>query len=662
MTYTNIESNLNIVIHEGGLNTIYDEYKNKFVLFNNLLSSIIEFNYNSEDDSVLKDKENQINSSNSLDMNQVMRSFSDQYKNINSIIFNPQELREFYLKFNTHINEIFANRERKSKTDLFINLNNFESAGNDVLSKYEGRNIVLLHYDLISLLTDYIVLKNLNLEDKFMFIYNNKTDIQSDFMQLLFKAPKNFILYSRNLETLFEFKNYGVWSVYLTNYVYSSEHKIKNIESNGIQSSKTNYTLSNLEYMNSITEFNKDFIRSKGRFFDFAHISFNCSFNYLRFIEQINLKNQDLKANSVKLYEEINQTNPIRVFILAKSLFKFREFQRSIEYYVCDESIIYNFYCGFEQIEELHLNGEFDIIFFKITRPGEVEFCANLIKTTLEIIKRNPRIYLANPVDNLDIFNDRGKMVICLNQITEKSRNLTEEFNTGLIVPESILINLQLINSKEKFRNFLQENKLSLPLILKIDGPKTNIPDHNMCTIIADIGIDNFLDYIIKLAAGIEDKVNILIQSFFNHGGKVIKSYYINKTAYHYVRTSLPDMLEEYTSTIKEFENGYFCFTTPDLVSKNFEELMKKFHVDSEIDKKIDCNFLKSVCDVFEKETQKTLFGLDFLYNSRENIYSLIDCNYFPGYKELKSSFGNIIKEHLLKYYRDHINKLDGKK
>lgn len=650
MANTIIESNLDIVIHDGGLNSIYDEFKNKFMLYDDLLSSIIEFNYNSEENS------NQEKNLNTLKINEVIKSFSNLNKNTNSIIFNNQELNELCAKFNCHLNYCFANSERKSKTELLINSKNFESAEIELISRYDGKNIILLHDNLVSLLADYIVLKNLNLDENFIFVYNNKHENQTEFMNLILKSPKNCIFYSRYLEILFEYKCYGVWTVYLTSYIFTTEHKIKKNKNNENHTSQSDRVFDNLEYINSINESNKNFMRKKGRFFDFAHISFNCSFNYLKLIHEVNQQNTDSKADLVKLQERINESNPIKVLILAKALFKFREFQRSLEYYVSDERIIYNFYCGFDQLEEFHLNGEFEIIFFKITRTPEIEYFSELSKTALVITKRNPKIYLANPADNLEYFNDRGEMVKWLNHIAGKTSDLTAEFKTELIIPDSKLVNLKLINSKENFRKFLQENNLNLPLILKIDG---SFLDHYMCSIVADKGIDNFIEYFNNNTAnGFEDKINILIQSFFNHGGKVIKSYFINKTAYTYIRPSLPDMLEEYCSTIKEFENGYFCFCTPDLVSKKFEEFTKKFHIDNEIDKKIDYNFLQKICSVFEKESEKTLFGLDFLYNSEKNVYSLIDCNYFPGYKEFKGGLGKIIKEHLLNYYQDHIKKL----
>jgi len=94
------------------------------------------------------------------------------------------------------------------------------------------------------------------------------------------------------------------------------------------------------------------------------------------------------------------------------------------------------------------------------------------------------------------------------------------------------------------------------------------------------------------------------------------------------------------------------------LISEKFYDLFKHLPVNDSIEKKINVNFLQEICDVFEKESGKTLFGLDFLYNEKNNIYSVIDCNYFPGYKETNNEeFCKLLKNHIITYYEDFKNK-----
>ncbi len=81
-------------------------------------------------------------------------------------------------------------------------------------------------------------------------------------------------------------------------------------------------------------------------------------------------------------------------------------------------------------------------------------------------------------------------------------------------------------------------------------------------------------------------------------------------------------------------------------------------NVDFEIEefkKILNMDFLNRIGKEFEYESKKNLFGLDFLFNKDSNTYCLIDCNYMPGYKELINDFSNILKQHILTYYKFHM-------
>jgi len=69
----------------------------------------------------------------------------------------------------------------------------------------------------------------------------------------------------------------------------------------------------------------------------------------------------------------------------------------------------------------------------------------------------------------------------------------------------------------------------------------------------------------------------------------------------------------------------------------------------------INLNFLQKICQEFEYESKKTLFGLDFLYNKDTNNYTVVDCNNFPGYKELKGDFRIYLKKHIINYYKKYL-------
>ena len=76
-----------------------------------------------------------------------------------------------------------------------------------------------------------------------------------------------------------------------------------------------------------------------------------------------------------------------------------------------------------------------------------------------------------------------------------------------------------------------------------------------------------------------------------------------------------------------------------------------KFDNDTEIPKKANMKLMEEVSKLFETYSKKTLFGLDFIFDLKNNNYSLIDCNYFPGYKEIEKEFGKHLTEHINYYH-----------
>ena len=54
---------------------------------------------------------------------------------------------------------------------------------------------------------------------------------------------------------------------------------------------------------------------------------------------------------------------------------------------------------------------------------------------------------------------------------------------------------------------------------------------------------------------------------------------------------------------------------------------------------------------LFVKESKITFFGLDFLYNRENDIFYLLEVNYFPSYRELGKDLPKKFSEHIVKYY-----------
>ena len=146
----------------------------------------------------------------------------------------------------------------------------------------------------------------------------------------------------------------------------------------------------------------------------------------------------------------------------------------------------------------------------------------------------------------------------------------------------------------------------------------------------------------------------MILQTYVNHGGKVFKVYHINNNSIIYLRNSLPDFTIDLVDKFEEFKLGFYYIHTPDLFGSNYELFLKKiqlkfFEINNNNHHIID--YLKSITNIFEKFSRLTLFGLDFLFDSDNNTFYLVDANNFPGYKELYSEFNDIIIQHIQYYY-----------
>lgn len=89
---------------------------------------------------------------------------------------------------------------------------------------------------------------------------------------------------------------------------------------------------------------------------------------------------------------------------------------------------------------------------------------------------------------------------------------------------------------------------------------------------------------------------------------------------------------------------------TPQLQTEEYKEYWNSIPKDDVYDL-IDHNYLKELSDLFEKESGKNLFGLDFLYDKDNSTYYLIDANFFPAYRELNDNIPNAMRKHFINYY-----------
>lgn len=148
-----------------------------------------------------------------------------------------------------------------------------------------------------------------------------------------------------------------------------------------------------------------------------------------------------------------------------------------------------------------------------------------------------------------------------------------------------------------------------------------------------------------------------MLQSFVNHGGYVTKLYRSNRESQIFFRPSLPDASLDLTEKFEQYKNGYFKISTDQLLSENYIEFWKKLSNDRDIENLVNKEYLVALSEIFENFSESTLFGLDFIYDKIKNEYYIIDCNEFPGYKEINNIFNDILIKHIVSYYEEFMEK-----
>jgi len=401
------------------------------------------------------------------------------------------------------------------------------------------------------------------------FCYNNiyfmyesttsTTDINTD----LTNNPKNYIIFSRDLETLHKYNKLGCWTVYLTDFIFNTYYREPN------------------HIINQETERNKNYIRKNGIFFDMSCENIIQLLYYIKIIHNINKQDKDkekdnCKANRVALKEKIKELNPIKVFYLHQVHFKKKELTK-IYHYFSNEKVLFVPYLGFDNLEEIELNNyldKFDYILLKFANIQEYDHIKNLISSLNKYTKKmHNEIGFINSLKDIDNFYHRHLMSSYMNKFCDESINnslnkINSQFNTSIKVPELNLVDLKDVQEEDKFFQFLDKNKLELPLIIKHSGPVEFC--HLLVCIVSKRGISNYLSYVKEKAKPYNiNEISLVVQNFVNHGGYFIKLFRVNGQSFPYVRPSLPDLSEDLEKT-ERFKNGFYSFITDDLLTKSY--------------------------------------------------------------------------------------------
>lgn len=541
----------------------------------------------------------------------------------NEINISPQEIKD---KIDIELKPILNNQKPES---VFFDVPAFQTIPLqffvELLQKYK---IYFLHKNLLDLYFDYSIMNCLNIEKSdnivFSLEYNQSTKSQIE------SSPKTNVIFDFNLDNLLQYHIQGCVTVYLTHLL------------------KTLVPLSqNKDYFNNLNKSNLDVLRKHQTFFTFSIFFFIQLKNYLPFLSKVSNQLTTNKFDNIYFKNEFSKIGYVNALLLYRYFYKSNEIKRA-HLFISNDKVNYISYVGsigqegYDDLLDIgKLHGNINCIIAKFSDAHEVKQYQKIIKTIIEYTKKHPNVISMTNLSNIEIYLERNQMLKYMNDF------ITELKEPKVKVPLSYSVKLLDVYEYDQFITFMKEKNLKLPIILKYEGPEARY-NHLIINIITDTGLKNYISFMKDFAKGNESKITQIVQSFVNHGGYVIKGYYINGKSYFYYRPSFPDVSEDLVSKYDEYSRGFYQTTTSDLVKDKFKEFWKKISKNSKIKEVVDEQFMDSIMKKHKNKSEDTLFGMDFLFDCKEGIYYVIDVNQFPGYKELIPEFNEIITEHTI--------------
>ncbi len=262
-------------------------------------------------------------------------------------------------------------------------------------------------------------------------------------------------------------------------------------------------------------------------------------------------------------------------------------------------------------------------------------------------------------------------------------KKIKEDFNISIEIPLSIPynldkekldflknylennLNLNFDNKKnnEEIYNFqsamrteilkkMLENNLNFPIVIKPEQCKV----HEMMLIISEKGLNKFTE--IENFKKIFINKNFILQRFINHDGLMFKNFFLNKKSYTFIRPSLPNLAGK-NLDIKHFKDNCFTFKNEFLYGKEDNSFWENIHNNGEnmLSKEINYELIDCISKKFADDMEINLFGLDYLFDRVNNVYYLLECNYFPSYRELNDKLAEEFEKHMISYHDDYMNK-----
>ena len=295
------------------------------------------------------------------------------------------------------------------------------------------------------------------------------------------------------------------------------------------------------------------------------------------------------------------------------------------------------------------------------------------------ILQRNPYFYNSNkdiykkyfqnifdikkeivqlhPISIIDTLFNRYLVYQLLYNFVNDIQSYTKEMNIKLEVPLSLKYkyneNLNNIENLSELKKIISNNIL-YPFMIK----PVSCEHHEMKLILNEEGLNEIFLNETKNKEFIFKCKEFIIQKYINHGGEMIKTFCINGKSYEFIRPSTPNL--DKNSNNKISETGEFSLYNELIYQSKKNNIFRDLNSNTENTKKIledKFNIVKQITLLFLEKTKITLFGLDYLYDNINDIFYILEINYFPSYRELGNKINSEFDRHVIKFYHEYKEK-----
>lgn len=441
--------------------------------------------------------------------------------------------------------------------------------------------------------------------------------------------PRSFVIFNENSFILSKYKKISCWTSLITDLFYSFFED-------------TDSYVKELVKVNTI-EFPKQFSQ-KIDYFDFQSVSILQNAYYYNLIRS---------DPCISIQNYLKEHKVIKVLTLFRILPKISDFPKT-DFLESNEKVIYINHLGGNDIA---LNNEFDMISPRITDYQDLIYYKELYENVNRYSEANHVLFINNP-KYIEPFLYRGKMSQLLKTF---SASMKLDCFEGLKVefPNYLQALANSINDVNHFKQLLQSCNLELPLIIKYNS-EVKEDNHLLTLVVSETGLLPLIEY---YRTRTEDKLELIAQQFHNHGGVFAKTFYVKDEATVTLRSSFPDIPEEEHAKAKLYNDGHLFLNTKQIATEflnKFSESGQQASLDFS-KHNINKEFLLQITREFNLFSNVNLFSLDFVIDQKAQIYYILDCNFYPAYKEYKSGIGNLLADHhhlvYTKYFSQKQNK-----